>query len=37
MKVIMYGMQWILIPTLGLIPKGLLNEKSTICKLNGVG
>jgi hypothetical protein len=34
-KVIMYGMPWILILILGTIPKGLLNEKSIIRKLNG--
>ncbi len=37
MKVTMYNMPWILILILGTIPKGLLNEKSTILKLNGIG
>ncbi len=37
MKVTMYNMPWILILIWGIIPKCLLNEKSAILKLNGVG
>ncbi len=37
MKVIMYGMPWILILILWTIPKGLMNEKLTINKLKGAG
>ncbi len=37
MKVTMYSMPWILILILGTIPKGLMNEKSAILKLNGDG
>ncbi len=37
MKVIMYGMLWILILIFGTISKGLLNKNLTICKSNGVG
>jgi hypothetical protein len=36
-NITIYGIPWMLIHILGTIPKGLIYEKSTILKLNGVG
>ncbi len=35
MKVTIYGIPWISILILGIVPNGLLDEKSTICRYKG--